>query len=366
LDIKDSKLNYLKQLDGVRAIAITLVIIWHYFYQLTGDYSEGPMKYIKFITSWTWSGVDLFFILSGFLIGRILINNKGSENYFKTFYLKRIFRIFPAYYLVLFVYIIFILTGISANFPWLFENQFSVLPYFLFLQNFWMVIYGFGSHWLVVTWTLAVEEQFYLLLPLLIYFVRLKSLPKILITGVILAPVIRALYVEGAYVLLPTRMDSLLSGVLIAYFYLNGSLIKFFSGKQKYLIAVLVALFIFIFNYKRLDYLRFGGVYIQALLVFFYSMSLVFLLTNTNKFLQSLFSNSIMSFIAKISYMLYLTHQIFSGLLHQLILNQSPQLNNYNDIAVTLLSLIVTIVFCTVSYKLLESPFINFGKRYKF
>lgn len=76
------KLNNIKPLDGIRSLAIFLFLIWHYFNcQVNSNLLAGKMKYIKHMSAWTWSGVDLFFILSGFLIGRILIYNKESKNY---------------------------------------------------------------------------------------------------------------------------------------------------------------------------------------------------------------------------------------------------------------------------------------------
>ena len=78
------KLNYIKPLDGLRTIAILLVIVWHYFNnQVSSNLFNGAIQKITSITYLSWSGVDLFFVLSGFLIGRILLANKNSKNYLK-------------------------------------------------------------------------------------------------------------------------------------------------------------------------------------------------------------------------------------------------------------------------------------------
>src|SRR5215212_4562930 len=91
-------LSHIKELDGLRGIAILLIIVWHYFVSLVPRELMGEDLWNQLAI--TWSGVDLFFVLSGFLIGRILLFNKDSKNYFKTFYIRRSLRILPLYYLV--------------------------------------------------------------------------------------------------------------------------------------------------------------------------------------------------------------------------------------------------------------------------
>jgi peptidoglycan/LPS O-acetylase OafA/YrhL len=286
------KLNYVKPLDGLRASAILLVLVWHYFAcQINENLFNGAAKYLKLATSWTWSGVDLFFVLSGFLIGRILIHYKGSPNYFKTFYVRRIFRIFPPYYLVLIVFVIIALSGLSVKMPWLSNDAYPFYSYFLYLQNFWMHT-NHGAMWLGVTWSLAIEEQFYCILPLLIFFVNLKSLPKFLIGGIVLAPICRLFIPDlGAYVLLPARMDSLLIGVLIAYYYLNGSLQKTFENKGAFLLKLLAA-FIFLLLCSLVLFIKgigkegIGGVFTHSILACIYGTLLIFVLVNNHSFLS--------------------------------------------------------------------------------
>src|SRR6266850_568728 len=96
------------QLDGIRGSAILLVLIWHFVVSPT---TRGPQEsvlahVVAHVGLLTWSGVDLFFVLSGFLIGGILIDAKESSNYFRTFYARRAFRILPVYLLVVVVYLL--------------------------------------------------------------------------------------------------------------------------------------------------------------------------------------------------------------------------------------------------------------------
>src|SRR5712692_8308881 len=86
------------ELDGLRGIAIGMVIIWHYFSTVVQTRPGSPLSYFEEATRITWSGVDLFFVLSGFLIGGILLDNREAPGYFKAFYARRVCRIFPLYY----------------------------------------------------------------------------------------------------------------------------------------------------------------------------------------------------------------------------------------------------------------------------
>jgi peptidoglycan/LPS O-acetylase OafA/YrhL len=175
-------------LDAVRGLAISLVIACHYF-----DFDRGVV------------GVDLFFVLSGYLIGGILLDSREQPAYFSSFYGRRTFRILPLYWLLL---------VIAPPAHW---------GYYLFFaqQIPWMQS-GYPIHEpTFVTWSLAIEEQFYLILPALIYWLPQRWLIRTLWGGVLLAPVWRWLF--HAYLpdpswqwLLPGRLDELFGGVLLA------------------------------------------------------------------------------------------------------------------------------------------------------
>ena len=353
----------------MRALAIILVLIWHYFNCQVNAPQTLFVKGLKFFTFFTWSGVDLFFILSGFLIGRILITHKKSPHYFKTFYVRRIFRIFPAYYLIIITFMFALSAGLSEKFSWLMANPFPLYTYLLYLQNFWMSAGEFGPHWLAITWSLAVEEQFYLVLPLFVFLVKDKYLPWIFICGICSAPFFRYDFNNlGSYVLLPARIDALLLGALIAYYHLKGELEKWLKGQQKFLYAVFVLSLCGVFicgaqpNGESI-----GGIWIHSLLALFYGslFTITLMLKETSVFSKFL-SSKPLAFIAKISFMVYLTHQLFSGLMHRLILNQDPQLTNTNDVLVTLFALLITFLFSAISYRFFEKPFLNFSKRFNY
>lgn len=181
-------------LDGLRGTAIFLVLVRH---SIAGTPTTSPIwAAVLSPLRLSWSGVDLFFVLSGFLIGGILLDAKHSKNYFETFYIRRAFRILPIYGVVLILYF-------SRHLPirWLPEllGQTSALPipwfsFFTFTQNFWMAAFGwYGPLAIAPTWSLAVEEQFYLTIPFLVRKLRQKVLYLALFCAIIGAPLLRSI-----------------------------------------------------------------------------------------------------------------------------------------------------------------------------
>src|SRR5882757_9635973 len=162
-----------KELDGLRALAILLVVAWHYI-GIVG----GPESVLWRVFVFGRTGVDLFFVLSGYLITRILLANTGSPSYFATFYGRRSFRILPIYFVMVAIYLIGRQLGGSA--PILFGGPLPWWSYVIGLQNVWMAIQQtYGPAWLAGTWSLAIEEQFYLIFPLVVYLTPSRTLPRL-------------------------------------------------------------------------------------------------------------------------------------------------------------------------------------------
>ena len=159
------KPGYIPQFDGLRGVAILLVLIGHSQFLQALPHLRG-LEYARF-------GVDLFFVLSGFLITGILLESKGSEHYFRNFCARRALRIWPLYYLVLLV--AFVVGPIVA--PSMRHAAAGTWPAFVFyVQNIALVYrdsYPFG---LGATWSLAVEEQFYMTWPLLVFLLKRRTL----------------------------------------------------------------------------------------------------------------------------------------------------------------------------------------------
>src|ERR1041384_6611291 len=216
------------ELDGLRGVAILLVVLFHYFVQHVQTRVGSPAAYLIKYLSLSWIGGDIFFVLSGFLVGGILMDQRGTPGYFRVFYLRRALRIFPPYLLFLALLAATIVwwqfkpgTGLG----WLMEDTFPLWSYALYLQNFLMAGEGrFGPNLTAITWSLAVEEQFYLLFPLLVHCCPRRWLPRLLCVLVLAAPLTRVALFLGmsggevaGFVLLPARWDSLLLGALAAW-----------------------------------------------------------------------------------------------------------------------------------------------------
>src|SRR5664279_3619422 len=220
LPIRES-LPSLPTLDGLRGIAVMLVLCVHL---VSGGHHNPILRLFFTATSFGWSGVDLFFVLSGFLITRILLSTKGYEGYFRNFYMRRVLRIFPLYYGVLtatFLLAPLLLAGpkpgLSQLWFWFYGQNLSpaLEKADLAIPNPLNFAY---SH----LWSLAVEEQFYLIWPAIVWLTSVPTLKKICGVIAISAAVLRigsvlaGFHVNITYGVTLFRMDALAIGGLIA------------------------------------------------------------------------------------------------------------------------------------------------------
>ncbi len=208
-------------LDGLRGIAIALVVVYHSV-RYGGIQPTVAFDRIFFKLGLSgWSGVDLFFVISGFLITGILCDAKGGDRYFRNFYARRILRIFPLYYgFLFFLFVILpLLAPLGDEFSSLLKDK---LWYWTYLVNVLIALKGWPpvrdiEHF----WSLAVEEQFYLVWPWIVLILTRRALMRTCLAiaagslGVRVA--LRAMAQPlAAYVLTPSRMDALALGGLLA------------------------------------------------------------------------------------------------------------------------------------------------------
>jgi peptidoglycan/LPS O-acetylase OafA/YrhL len=367
-------------LDGLRGLAILLVLFYHY-----GLFNSNHGLIVSLIQrtfSLFWTGVDLFFVLSGFLIGGILIDSRNSESYFRTFYLRRVCRIFPLYFLWLGLF--FLVTRAAANahsqiwYNSLLAQNFSAVPrwsFVVFLQNiFYAKNYLVGALWMAPTWSLAVEEQFYLFLPLLIWIVPTKKLPWVLIPLILFAPAFRLflyLYHSNIYpfVLLPCRLDTLLIGVLCSYLLRCEITRRWLENKRDFLYGTLLGLswgivyFIIYAPSQRSFEMIFFGYTWMAL---FYGVMLLIIMTVKKCWITHVMNFSPLRNLGMIAYCVYLIHLSVNILLHDLILKKTAVISNFADFLVTLLALIVTLILARISWKFFEKPIIAWGHSFSY
>lgn len=169
-------------LDGVRGLMTILVLVSHYF----GEVPHG-FRALMF----GWFAVDMFFVLSGYLVGKLILEKQHHDNFFQVFYVRRVCRTLPIYFVCLAISIV--LMGIFSA-PWVdADHAFPIWSYFTFTQNFFMAgMSGIGAHWLSPTWTLAVEEHFYLIVPFLFFIIPRRRLGLTLVAIAVGALAIRA------------------------------------------------------------------------------------------------------------------------------------------------------------------------------
>lgn len=290
-------------LDGLRGIAILMVIGFHFF-----DFIP--------VFRYGWLGVDLFFVLSGFLITDILIKTRENKGYLRNFYMKRVLRIFPVYYLTLLVFIILLpaIREVPYNVSYYREYQSA---FWLFLTN-WLFIFKYTEETTILNhlWSLAVEEQFYFVWPwLILIFTTKKKLLRVLLflglfgisfrLGVLFLGDPQQNY-EALYMF--SRIDGLLVGAALAAYLQNH---KWISQKIIRNFFILVALanliFFFIKNMLRPHLLYFPAVgYTTYSLLF--GLIVYKVITMKQGYAAIFLNNPVLRFFGKISYGLYVYH----------------------------------------------------------
>lgn len=210
-------IQYVPALDGLRAFAI-LLVLWFHAGELFGR--EG----VLIAGRGGWMGVDLFFVVSGYLITSILLETRSRSRSLRTFWLRRAVRIFPLHYLYLVV-----LVGVSLAAPAVLDARdhpktvLEWLPYFLYLGNVAILLQGQVGHALILLWSLAIEEQFYAVWPVVTSKLDLRELRRLCLMGAAAALAFRfGAHVglerqrEFYYYLTFCRMDPLLLGAALA------------------------------------------------------------------------------------------------------------------------------------------------------
>lgn len=367
----------------MRGIAILMVVDFHYGV-LAVPLAWSGLSQIGPLLGIGWSGVDLFFVLSGFLLGGILLDNKEASNYFKVFYTRRVCRIFPLYFLVVIPLLIAPLPLVLDSVDSLFGESLPSWTYLTYTKNFAMAQEGrYGPVWLAPTWSLAVEEQFYLILPFLIRFVSREKLPYLLagltLAATLLRLAILAFHPQGDFaffVLLPSRAEPLLLGVLGAWAVRNERWLTVLLMHRRALYRVLAVLtastaLLVLGPYSNPTpalAALFPPTYGFALLGLLYICALLIAVTEKRGLVFFVTRNRILGKIGVIAYGTYLLHLPVRGLIFWLILGKAPfqPPGTWSDYIVVLGALLLTLTLASISWIFFEKRIVNWGRSFKY
>ncbi|GAB4481167.1 MAG: acyltransferase [Anaerolineales bacterium] len=372
---KTSLAERVPELDGMRGLAILMVLLYHILQRnpvaMTGPFFTRLSRFAEM----GWAGVDLFFVLSGFLITSILLRTKKQPGYFQKFYARRILRIFPLYYSA--ITLLFIAMPLIS--PEQTEAARALWPwYFFYLQNWGNALSLIPTLFSIgITWSLAIEEQFYLFWPSIVYRLDNKKLGWLagllalfsLGLRLLIASRFRKLldYNKFFYFATITRLDSLLLGALIALAFQSEAPKKWLRALAAPVLAVSLGLVIFfasrqpdsplVDNYPMYTY----GYSLIALA----SAALIVMLTSyrPQNFLRRLFRGAFLRFFGKYSYALYLLQTIPLLVFQRLFQNQTGFLNwmAYNSLVP-----LACVLLALLSWNLLETRVLALKKYFEY
>ena len=357
LQLKNSSYARIPSLDGLRAISILLVVFGHS--ASTYHHSNHWLNALLIVGGNAELGVLIFFVISGFLITTLLLreNEKTGRINLYNFYLRRAFRIFPAFYCYMGVILCLWMAGtFHLNWP-----AFATAA--LFLRNYsapFVHIYPPSDWFIGHTWTLAVEEQFYWLWPLCLVIAKPRYAAIVAIVLIVVDPFIRT----AEYFLFPstrdfipimlhTRVDSLMIGCLIALLYKNVRFQEKLNLCYKRNFPLLAAIFVFCLSpflaaHFRGIYLLPVGWTLENICV---ALILLWAIDHSKSAIGKLLNSKPLVHLGIISYSLYLWQQLF-------LTNQSPI--SFDKFP---LSILLAICAAEISYFVVERPVLSWRKK---
>jgi peptidoglycan/LPS O-acetylase OafA/YrhL len=364
---------YIPALDGIRGLAILLVLCFH-FMLVEGD--SPVVRMIQKTWGFGWVGVDLFFVLSGFLITGILLDAKDRPNYFRNFYARRTVRIFPLYYAFLVVMLLVLpaLVGHSAFVAHLGEPPVGQWAYWLYVYNLFQGHHGpTFSHALGVTWSLCIEEQFYLLWPTVVWFCSTRTLLKVCGGLMLVSLLSRLVMVMNGFGEVPVsqwtfcRMDALAVGAALALvFKSNLASVEKLRLPARWLVwcvpVVILSLNVVGGKLMHNPIFLVGG--FTALAAMFGSLLLLTVTSAPGTILSRFFTHPLMRMFGRYSYAIYLFNQPVKYLLRDFVFN--PNVNFVvlgsrvpAQLGFFVIATIITLALAWLSWHLFEKHFLK-------
>lgn len=347
-------MEYRPRLDGLRCVAIMMVLLGHFYYFL-GRTNSGIY------------GVNLFFVLSGFLITSILLSDRSASFFvgYKKFIARRALRIFPVYYLIIIFYIVVRADAIQQDWPYLLT----------YTYNFWVSnTHGWVHYMYAPYWSLSVEEQFYLFFPWVVLL--LNRHPKVQLSVffgfIVLAFFDRIFHITHVhhYVNLVTNMWALTIGATGAWFVKHSTLNhRFFNSLLAEVIIFIAFAFLFWQGENMIGFIFYPLINIYFVIK---ASEFSFKIGAVNRFLAS----KPAVFIGRISYGIYLYHivvkhyfetYIFQPLWDQIQFSKMGFFSKlqYNAALIKFPFLVcLTILVALLSFRFIETPFLRLKNKY--
>ena len=359
-------------LDGIRGTAITLVLIFHLLWA-NGAAGGLVVRFISSLRGAGWIGVDLFFALSGFLITGILFDSLGDGHYLKNFYVRRVLRIFPLYYGTLAVlWLVFQRSAADRHSLALLCGYLQNLPFWWHQSKDTTLIDCTNS-----LWSLATEEQFYLVWPFIILLVRNRArLGWIALGLALLAPVVRVLLlahgapIDEAYKMTVCRADSLLGGAWLALALRGPWREKVLRLAGPAFLLACAACFFIAWRNGSFDYQitpavdRYGFTFLAVAMT-----SLLAMAQRPATLVSHVMRAPALRFMGKYSYGLYVFHPLFKEM-YDKYLDPGLKLQVHSKILLHLLSLAIvlglTIPLAMLSYRFFEKPFLKLKRFFNY
>lgn len=351
---------YFPRLDGLRFLAFLLVFVHHYLV-LSGFFEPFRLH--------GWIGVELFFVISSYLLTKLLVEElkQTDKILIGSYFLRRVLRIWPLY----FGYILLML--FLTNFADLKMCFIRLAGLFTFTDNFVTAKIGFNQHIYQTAhlWTISLEQQYYLLLPFLVYFARKMHMKKVVLYSIVIWLIMIIcrlisvnLQMKHPFIwVLPIQADAFLFGTLLGLGVFE-ELFNKISNTIKLLAGVLlVGIIFFIPNVDEI------GVN-QVVIYMFLAVGLVLILDGVMKNNQkwsNIFSTKIIRYFGKISYGLYVYHMICIAYIPDFIQNNLGLLSKHiflYRMLVCLITLILTILLAVLSYEFYEKWFLKLKQRW--
>ncbi len=356
IDIDYKTNTHILSLDGIRGAGMITVMLYHFF---TVPYAA-------------WFSMDSFFVLSGFLITGILLDTKAQKHYFKNYIARRMLRILPLYYGVLIIAFIIV--------P-LFVSKSNLSPYSVYYQNqayFWVYL----QNWILLLkepqlkgtsriflhlWSLAVEEQFYIVWPLLVLIFNVKNLVKVIVALILFSISLKCYYFFSGYTWHYTyfntfcRLDSLCIGALLAVAVRNNSIVPTLNKIAPYffkilLIVLLLAIAVVRPKMPNNQFLEPVGTTLFA--IFFAAMMLYCLSVHKNNLVKRILELKVLRFFGKYSYSMYIFHVPVLALLRPnlFVFLHKHMPSNFAYVIDNIICFVLVILVSQITWFLIEKP----------